>query len=93
MMAIHFMMSDDMPQQFFYNSSMRGSRKFCQRWSNSGNVVYFLEGGREDSNTIKSGTLSTRQRNAVQMALFKWRFAGGPMIAQHNTSNADLKAL
>ena len=56
-MAINFMMSDEMPQPLFHISTMRRSRKFCQRGSNSGNVVYFLEGGREDPNTIKSGTI------------------------------------
>ena len=60
---------------------MRGSRKFCLRGSNSDNVFFFLNfylflllffcKGREDQNKTK------------RVSPFKWRFAGGPMVAQH----------
>ena len=51
---------------------MRGSRKFCQKGSNSDNVYllllfFFWWGGsrREDPNSTKSGPSLARQRNAI----------------------------
>ena len=41
--------------------------------------VFLVDGeGRVDHNTTKSGPSSTHQRNAIG-----WRFASGPMVAQH----------
>ena len=61
----------------------RGSRKFCQRGSNFGNVLFVVvvlvdEGRPEDPNATISGPLSARQPNVIP-----WRFAGKPMMAQH----------
>ena len=67
---------------------MRGSRKFCQRGSNFGNVfllffvcLFFffslMKGGR-----IQIPLLASHQRPANETP-FKWRFAGGPMMAQY----------
>ena len=50
-------------------------------------VSFFFEGG-EDPNTIKSGPML-----AASETPFKWHFPDGPMMAQHNTLNAGLKAL
>ena len=54
---------------------MRGSRKFCQRGTNSDNVIFlFLDegrldgGGMADPNTAISGPSSARQQNAIEMA-------------------------
>ena len=57
--------------------SMRGSRKFCHR----GSFVFclFLDEGREDPNSTKSGISSARQRNAILMA-FRWRVDDGPPL-------------
>ena len=52
---------------------MRGSRKFCQRGSNTDNV--FLRECREDRNATKSGPSSARQQNA-----FRWRADDGPPL-------------
>ena len=62
---------------------MRGSRKLCQGGGNFDLFFLFflVDEGREGPNTIISGPSSTRQRNAG--GPMKWRFAGGPMIAQH----------
>ena len=55
---------------------MRGSRKFCQRGSNFDDFFFFffflilMRGGR-----IQIPPLAGHQ--------FKWRFAGGPMMAKH----------
>ena len=66
---------------------MRGSRKFCQRVSNFGDVFFLLvDEGIEDPNTAKNGPSSARQRNAVSMALRRWA-DDGP------TLNAGLVAL
>ena len=46
------------------SKSMRGSRKFCQKGSNSDNNVFFDE-GREDSNSTKRGPSSAREGNAI----------------------------
>ena len=55
---------------------MFGSRKFCQRGSNSDNVFFFLvDQGREDQNITKSGPLLARQEN-----LIKWCFADGQKL-------------
>ena len=68
--------------------SMRDSRKFCQRGSNSANVCFlFLDNdGSEGPNNTKIGPSSTRQRNVIEMA-FRWRDDNGP------TLNAGLVAL
>ena len=60
---------------------MRGSRKFCQRGSKFDNIPLFIlvDEGIEDPNTAINLPSSARQRNAI----FKWRFADGPMMAQH----------
>ena len=42
------------------------------------NVSFLVVEGREDPNTTISGPSSVRQRN---LAPFKWRFAGVPMMA------------
>ena len=55
---------------------MRGSRKLCQRGSNSDNV--FFDEGRE----VPSSTKEDNHRPANDTP-FQWRFAGGPMMAQH----------
>ena len=63
---------------------MRGSRKFCQRGFNADNVFFFflfffnlMRGGR-----IQKPLLASHQRPASETP-FKWRFAVGPMMAQH----------
>ena len=68
-----------------YNKSMpinmRGSRKFCQRASNSDNVFFFVflvDEGSKDQNYTKTG----HDRPASETP-FKWRFAGVAMMAQH----------
>ena len=58
-------------------TTMRGPRKFCQRGSNFESVFFLVDEGRKDPDTTISGPSSVRQRNA-----FKWRFAGGPMMAR-----------
>ena len=56
---------------------LRGSRKFCQKGSNSDKFFFFFfYEEKEDPNSTKSGPSSARQRNAI-----KCRFAGGPMVA------------
>ena len=59
---------------------MRGSKKFFRGVPNL--ITFFfllLHGeGRKDPNTTISGPSTARQRQP-----FKWRFAGGPMVAQH----------
>ena len=40
--------------------------------------VFLVDEGRENPNTTISGSLSTRQRNAIKL-----RFAGVSMMAQH----------
>ena len=60
---------------------MRGSRKFCQRGSNFNFLFLFsfflMRGGR-----IQMPLLTGHQRPASEMP-FQWRFACGPMVAQH----------
>ena len=61
---------------------LRGTRTFCQRESNSGKgffffFFFFFYEGKEDPKSTKRRQSSARQRNAI-----KWRFAGGPMMAQ-----------
>ena len=64
---------------------MRGSRKFCQRGPTLTFYFCFLfffffflmRGGR-----IQIPLLAGHQRPASETP-FKWRFAGGPMVAQH----------
>ena len=60
---------------------MWGSRKYCQRGSNSD--IFLVDAGREDQNTTKSGPSSSCQRSAIEMA-FHWHADDGP------TLNADL---
>ena len=55
---------------FYGQGSVRGSRKFFQRGPTF--TTFLVDVGREDPNTTISGPLS-----------FKWRFAGGPIVAQH----------
>ena len=69
----------------FFTMSMRGSRKFRQRGSNSANV--FLEGERIQI-PLKAG-----QYRPASETPFKWRLAGGSMMAQHSILNARLKDL
>ena len=59
-------------QLMLYDDSviMRGSRKYCQRGSNSNNF-FLVDEGREDPNSAKSGPSSARQRNGIEMA-FRW---------------------
>ena len=54
---------------------MRGSRKLCQRRSNFDFDFFLVDEGREDQNTTIDGPSSARS--------FKWRFAGGPIMAQN----------
>ena len=57
---------------------MHGSRKFCQ-WGSEFDNVYLVDEGIENLNVTKNGaTISPRGKRH-----FKWRFAGGPMMAQH----------
>ena len=57
---------------------MRGSRKFCQRGSNFGNLSILVDEGRDDPHT----TLVDHHRPASETP-FKWRFAVVPMMAKH----------
>ena len=70
---------------YMYNkTSMRGSRKFCQKRSNFDNVFFFFlsffydDEGNEDLSSTISGPSSGRQRNAII-----WRSTGVPLLAQH----------
>ena len=71
---------------------MLGSRKFCQRGSNSDVFLFFLVYvGREDQNNTKSGPPSARQQNAISIA-FRWQADGDPTlnaIAVGFTGNQD----
>ena len=69
-MAVENTVSSD-----FLSAFMRGSRG----GGGSTLTTFFQvnEGRREDPNTTISGPPTTCQRNAT------WRFAGGPMVAQH----------
>ena len=70
-----------------YTYVIRGSGKFCQRGSNYDKVFFsFMRGG---EGRIQIPLLAGHQRPACETP-FKWRFAGGPMIA---TWNAGLVAL
>ena len=55
---------------------MRGSRKFCQTGSISEKYFFsfflFVDEGKDDPNTTKSGPLSAQQRNAIDMAFRLW---------------------
>ena len=64
----------------FIIDNMRGSRKLCQRGSNSDNVLFFSSfsmRGKRIQITIKAG-----QHRPASETPFKWRFAGGPKMAQ-----------
>ena len=69
------------PSTCLYFKNMRGSGKFCHRGSNFYNVFFpffsLMRGG-----GIQIPLLAGHQRPAREPP-FKWRFAGGPMIAQH----------
>ena len=67
-------MNDD---QTCISENMRGSIKFCQRWSKF-DKVSLVDEGIEGPNVTINGPSSARQRNVI-----KWRFAGGPIMAQH----------
>ena len=56
---------------------MRGSRKFCQRGSNSDNIFSDNEGERIQI------PLKVGHHRPASETPFKWRFTGGPMMAQH----------
>ena len=55
---------------------MRGSRKFCQRGVNF--FFLFLIRGKRIQIALKAG-----HHGPASETPFKWRFAGGPMLAQH----------
>ena len=65
----------------FHIQSMRESRKFCQRGPTLTSFYfyffYMMRGGR-----IQIQLLAGHERTASETP-FKWRFAGGPMMAQH----------
>ena len=44
---------------------IRGSRKYCQRGSNSDFGIFLADERREDQNTTKSWSSLARQRNAI----------------------------
>ena len=72
---------------------MRGSRKFCQRGSNTDNVFFLVDEGREDPSTTISGLSSAMRWRAddghgVSLAC-RWRFAGVPMMAMTFRWRAD----
>ena len=63
---------------------MRGSRKFCQRGSNSDNVFFFFfffffEAGREDPKLA----LQAGHHRPTSETPCKWRITGGLMMALH----------
>ena len=58
--------------------SMRGSRKFCQRGSNSAKSFFLVDEGLDDPNTTFNGPSLPASETP-----FKWRFTGKPMVAQH----------
>ena len=62
---------------------MRGSRTFFKRGAKFDDVFFLVDKGIEDTNTAINGPSSARQRNAINETPLKWRFAGGPMVAQH----------
>ena len=66
--------------------STRGSRKFCQRGSSPDNVFFSSWDGERIEIAIKSGPLSARLRNVIEMA-FHWQADDGP------TLNAGLVAV
>ena len=66
-----------------FSSVMRGSRKLCQRGSNSNNVFFVFDEGKEDPNITTSRPSSA----------FKWCFAGGPMMAQHKCWLCDFQGI
>ena len=53
---------------------MHGSRKFFQRATS----FFLVDEGGEDKKTLKAG-----HHWPASKTPFKWRFAGGPMMAQH----------
>ena len=67
--------TENVNHQHKQNKNMRGSREFCQRRSIS--EYFSFDKGREDQIPRKAG--DHRPANETP---FKWRFVGGPMIAQ-----------
>ena len=66
---------------------MHGFRTFGQRGSNSTlTMIFFLDEGREDPYTTKSGPSSACKRNDIKM-VYHWRADDGP------TFNVGLVAL
>ena len=59
----------------FSLSYMRGSRKFCQRGSYSDKFFFYVE-------RMKIPLTTGHHRPASEMPL-KWRFAGGPLVANN----------
>ena len=68
-------MTENVNHQHKQNKNMRGSREFCLRGSIS--EYFSFDEGREDQIPRKAG--DHRPANETP---FKWRFVGGPMIAQ-----------
>ena len=62
--------------RYYMVEFIRGSRKFCQRVSNSDNV--FIRG-----ETIQI-LLKTGHQRPARETPFKWRFSVGPMMAQYS---------
>ena len=60
---------------------MCGSRKLCQRGSNSENVFFCVDEGRLDQYSIKAG--HHRPPSFTDGSMIKRHFADGPMMAQH----------
>ena len=58
--------------------AMCGSRKFCQRGYNSDNIFFYLMMGKMIQ--IHVPLKADHHRPAI-VTPFKWRFAGGPMMA------------
>ena len=60
---------------------LRGSRKFCQRGSNTDVffLYYLVEGIERGSNCTHSWPSSACQRNDIEM-VFRWRADSGPPL-------------
>ena len=62
-------------------TSMRGSRRFCHKGSNLDNVFFVVFFSLMRRGRIQIPLLVGHQWPASETP-FKWRFAGGPMMAQ-----------